>query len=65
MTAFNLVKITFAIFVKHLDLIDVVLIGHEEGRVLRHHHVLESVAREVGHTPVPCGQQGDGGGVKS
>ena len=55
---------TFLIFFEHLDLVDVVLIGHEQRRVLRHGHVLECVTCEVGDTPVPCGQQREGGGVK-
>lgn len=45
-------------------MVDVVLIGHEKGRVLRHRHMLECVTCEVGDTPVPCGQQREGGGVK-
>ena len=56
--------LTFLIFFEHLDLVDVVLVGREQGHVLRHRHVLECVTCEVGDTPVPCGQQGEGGGVK-
>lgn len=61
---FFLLHLTFSIFVEHLDLVDVVLVGHEQGHVFSHRHVLESVTCEVGHTPVPGGQQREGGGVK-
>ena len=56
--------LTFLVFFEHLDLVDVVLIGHEQRRGLGHGHVLECVTCEVGDTPVPCGQQREGGGVE-
>ena len=56
--------LTFIVFFEHLDMVDVVLIGHEHGHVLGHGHVLECVTCEMGDTPVPCGQQREGGGVK-
>ena len=61
---FCLLHLTFSIFVKHLDLVDVVLVGHEQRHVFSHGHVLESVTCKVGHTSVPGGQQREGGGVK-
>ena len=63
-TSFIFLVLTFLVFFEHLDLVDVVLIGHEQRRVLCHGHVLECVTCEVGDTPVPCGQQREGGGVK-